>query len=346
MPLEDYGVLVGRPIASKLGAGQSPHYQVHMVDDTTEYRIAINVKSKLFPSELLYQVIDDYRHPVTELVSGLGAGFHQLPSKPDSGAFDYIRGNLFNRVDMRPLPHDVPGPDNDLNEKIDAYVGRAIQDERATVYAFGERWGPEPRTTDKHFGFLPGNGIHDIHMNQGNSARFRRDDGVWQDGGMLIHFPAIAEDGGRVVFPEQWVAIFLAFQSQCWHTDDTTGHCLVEPVDPSEPGAGDGRLRIVAARVNPEGHDPGRERVILVNSTPDEIDLAGWAIADRNKKRSLLAGPKVDGGAAVTVALDGEGAQLGNKGGIITLLDPEGLKVDGVSYTREQARRPGWTLVF
>ena len=46
------------------------------------------------------------------------------------------------------------------------------------------------------------------------------------------------------------------------------------------------------------------------------------------------------------MVLDGKGAQLGNKGGIITLLDPDGLKVDGVSYTRDQVRRQGWTRVF
>jgi hypothetical protein len=38
--------------------------------------------------------------------------------------------------------------------------------------------------------------------------------------------------------------------------------------------------------------------------------------------------------------------QLSNKGGIITLLNAEGLKVDGVSYTKEQAQHPGWTIVF
>ncbi len=32
--------------------------------------------------------------------------------------------------------------------------------------------------------------------------------------------------------------------------------------------------------------------------------------------------------------------------GIITLLDDRGLKADGVSYTREQARHEGWTRVF
>ena len=38
--------------------------------------------------------------------------------------------------------------------------------------------------------------------------------------------------------------------------------------------------------------------------------------------------------------------QLGNKGGIITLLDDRGLKVDGVSYTKQEAQLEGWTLVF
>ena len=40
---------------------------------------------------------------------------------------------------MIPLPFDVPGADNDLNEKIDKYVQRAMSDESAHIYAFGER---------------------------------------------------------------------------------------------------------------------------------------------------------------------------------------------------------------
>ena len=60
MPLTKYGVLKGRPIAKKLGAGSSPHYQVHIVDDEMDYRIAVNVKSKLSPSELEYLVVDNF----------------------------------------------------------------------------------------------------------------------------------------------------------------------------------------------------------------------------------------------------------------------------------------------
>jgi hypothetical protein len=38
--------------------------------------------------------------------------------------------------------------------------------------------------------------------------------------------------------------------------------------------------------------------------------------------------------------------QLGNRGGLITLLDPGGLKIDGVAYTKAQADAEGWSLVF
>jgi hypothetical protein len=98
--------------------------------------------------------------------------------------------------------------------------------------------------------------------------------------------------------------------------------------------------------VNPQGEDPGLERVTIVNTTPAAIDLNGWAIADKNKRKSVLGGPVLEPGAAHVIVLPGDGAQLSNEGGIITLLDPHDLKVHGVSYTREDASRQGWTIVF
>jgi uncharacterized protein YukJ len=52
-----------------------------------------------------------------------------------------------------------------------------------------------------------------VHQNQGNLREFRRDDGVWQDGGLIV-----GAAGGT------WTAIFLRFQSQAWSTDDVSGH--------------------------------------------------------------------------------------------------------------------------
>lgn len=340
MPLNNYGVLKGRPISSRLGAGRSPHFQVHIVDNTMDYRISINVKSKLSPSELLYLVVDDFQHPIVKELTTLSPGFTRWEREPGNRGLDYIRGNVFDSKKMRPLAHDIPGPDNDLNEKIHAYVERAIADEDAEIYAFGERWGPESQRKDKYFGFLPGNGIHDIHMNQGNSAEYAKDDGVWQDGGLLIHYPAITDEEGLERWPEQWVAIFLAFQSQSWHTDDSTGHAI------PDSGDRDGHVRIAAALVNPRGGDPGSETITLVNASPASVNLTGWMLSDRNKKQSPLPSTVVDQGEALRIHLDGAGVQLSNKGGIITLLDDHGIKIDGVSYTREAARRQGWTLVF
>ena len=107
MPLREYGVLKGRAIGSRLGAGQSPHFQVHMIDDNTDYRIAINVKSSLSPSELGYVVDDAFSHPVTEFLKSIDPGFHDFASLPNSGAIDFIRGNLFDPTKMKPLPNSL-----------------------------------------------------------------------------------------------------------------------------------------------------------------------------------------------------------------------------------------------
>jgi uncharacterized protein YukJ len=344
MPLARYGVLKGRPVSRRLASGSSTHYQIQVVDeDGTSFRVAVNVLSQLAPSEVMYYVKPFFVHPLTAIVEPLPSGFHELASRPDSGALDFIRGNLLQPELMTPLPFDRPGPDNDLNEKLDQIVQRAMADEQALVYAFGQRWGPENKA-DAYFGFRPGNGVHDIHMNQGNSARFVQDDGVWQDGGLLFHFPG----------QNQWTAVFLKFQSQSWHTDDTTGHTITEPEpgeptnpDPIEPqpteNLPDGLVRIVAAMVNSK-QSPEQEWLFLLNTSDRALTLEGWSIADKQKAKMPLSGA-LEAGGVMKVAIRPP-VVLSNKGGIITLLNEKGLKVHGVSYTKAQANRPGWTLVF
>jgi uncharacterized protein YukJ len=339
-------MLKGKAIEVRPGAGQNPHYQVRIVDDTTDYRIAINVQSALSPSELEYLIDDRFTHPITSMLQEAPLGFTHITSKPGTTALDYIRGNLFDRTKMRILPFNVPGIDNDLNEKIDGVMQRAVADEEALVYAFGERWGPEQNKKDKYFGFLPGNGIHDIHMNQSNVGQFKGDDGVWQDGGVIVYFPG----------QQQWVAIFLKFQSQGWHTDDKTGHKIgpdephvppvpIPPQPPPLPTSDDpqGLVRIVAALVN-SVQSPEVEIVTLVNASPRELNLEGWALADTQKNKQKLTG-KLNSGEARAIHVQ-KPVALSNKGGIITILDETGLKVDGVSYTKAQASNPGWTIVF
>src|SRR6187200_2167340 len=117
MSLKRYGVLRGRVVdARREDDDNSPHYQVRVAAAGVDYRLAINVKSQLSPSELLFLIVEDFRHPLTEKLSPLAEGFTRLPSEPGTAALDFIRGNLFNHLDMRLLPSSLPGPDNELSD--------------------------------------------------------------------------------------------------------------------------------------------------------------------------------------------------------------------------------------
>jgi uncharacterized protein YukJ len=335
MPLKNYGVLAGRVLGTRAEGGSgAPHFQIRVGAAGVDFRVAVNVLSQQSPSELLYVADEAFDHPVLAGLPDLPDGYSPLPNTPGRSAFDYIRANLFDRESMRPLPATSPGPDNDLADKLHHFVDRAQADPSARLYAFGERWGPEKGQPDKIFGFSPGNGVHDIHMNQGNTGRFTRDDGVWQDGGLLMHFPAA----------QQWVAVFLAFQSQSWHTDDRTGHTLptlraVGPV--SGPGEPDHLVRIVAAHVA----DGGPPTVTLLNTGTHDLDLAGWALSDVHEHRMPLPSALLPAGETARIPVEGP-VLLDGGGGLLTLLDPAGLKVDGVAYTEHQAQPEGSTIVF
>jgi uncharacterized protein YukJ len=126
-----------------------------------------------------------------------------------------VRGNLFDASAMRTASKASIGDANTLDALLSGVMTAAINTEGAEVFAFGNPWGPEPQKPDSYFGFLPGQGIHDIHMNQGSPGPHERDDGVWQDGGLIFKFPG----GGATAF-------FFAFQSQSWTTDEVTGRPL------------------------------------------------------------------------------------------------------------------------
>src|ERR1044071_2758661 len=102
MPLNQYGVLKGRAVAAKREEeAQSPHYQVHIVANEEHYRIAVHVMLVQSPPDLLFIVNENFEHPITQGLSGLADRFTALQSQPGGQALDFIRGNLFDRLEMR-----------------------------------------------------------------------------------------------------------------------------------------------------------------------------------------------------------------------------------------------------
>lgn len=213
MPVENYGVLKAHPVKAVKGQ-HNPHYQIHVVDENgVDYRIAVNVQSQDRPPALLYYPMANFQYPNSAQqaqLAYLSTGYTALPAEPGGLAIDFQRGGFFDSNQIPQLFRVET--ENQLNDLLDVQIQQAIADPAASVCAFGSRWY-EPGKPDQIFGFTPGNGIHNIHMNQGNDANFASEDGTWRDGALLIYHPST----------QQWSAIFLMFQSQQLPTD-SSGH--------------------------------------------------------------------------------------------------------------------------
>lgn len=349
MPVEQYGVVKGRLRRRTLDRNtHRPHYHLLLEASDGHFHVAVNVRSAVDRAELLYLIDDRLEHPHAEIWEALPLGFTPLFPTPLSGAIDYIRGQIVDRRDFRVARRARRG-EGGLPDLLDVHVNRAMNNSHVLVYAFGARWGPNPGEIDRTFRdhpIDPSDGIHNIHMNQGSrdepgrgNGRYTAESGPWQDGALLFHD---AQD-------DEWTGIFLAFQSQQWHSDDRTGLPVLPPErigawnDPrgDEP---DFRVRIVAAMVNPGGPAPEAESVTLLNATGESISLDGWRIVNADRRSTVLSGAIAPRDTRV-VPLSPD-APLGNRGGTIGVLDERGLKVDGVAYTRRQASREGELVLF
>lgn len=342
MPIENFRVLKGTASDLALDDDNSPHIEIRIEAGGDSHRIAVNVRSVQPPHDLLYAHVP-LVHPITAQLVGLPFGVTDIKNdNPDFG-IDYVRGGLIDREDMEIAPYQAPGAHNDLRDFIEPIVRQGMEDDTIHFYAFGSTWGPENDKKDAYFDFLPGRGIHNIHMNQGSKGRFKGDNGVNQDGCLLIHFSA----------SDEWKAIFLSFQSQSWNTDPVTGHAR----DDTRPGGGDGdrrpgdplsaSVRIVGALINPFNPEEGAETVTLVNRADAAMSLDGWQLADRIDRRQTLSGELAAGEfRTIHIESDQGGPQLANKGGDIVLYDAHEVVADKVGYGKAETANEGWTTVF
>lgn len=332
MPLKSYAVLKGRPCATRSSLEGHPHFQLQIEAEGVFYRAAINVRSMLEPSEMEYLIKLRFGHPITTALHRLAPGLHNVAPKPGGLALDYIRLNLFPRDQFLKLPAYQPTGGSDLNHVLEGIFGGAMGDPGCRVYIYGEPW--EAESTDHIFRFHPSRGMHDVHMNQGNDSCHLEQDGAWQDGAVLIEHPR----------QQRWTGLFMKFQSQSWRTDAATGHTLPPPGQPTGSRAQESTVRIAALMVNPAPNQPARQSATLINISPRSVDLAGWRLTGEGKTRWPLVG-RLASGEAKEFVLD-SGMELPRNGGILTLVNREGLKIHGVYFTAEQAAREGWRIAF
>lgn len=347
MALQHYHIFAGR-YDRGLMAPDANHFEIKLNTGGDFYRIAVNVRSK-DGSMLLSYVDENFQHEVCnrilEAFPSDGVYDINTTEKRKQFGMDFLRRNMVgNFNNMIPLPNNAPGLDNDLEDKLRLALDKSKADPQARVFAFGEKWR-STANKDKYFPEIKDQGLHDIHMNQGNpTGSFDKDNGVFQDGGLLIHFPTL----------NRWTAILLAFQTQfnslnpnILHTDNVTGHRIVSDSSTDSIPVIDNSIVIIAALVNPKGEEKGKEKLILLNTTDIDVSLDGWKLVDRTNQAFIIKNIIIRACGTTEIIINAESNfNLGNKGGTITLLNKAGLKSNGVQYTKEQANTEGMLIKF
>jgi uncharacterized protein YukJ len=218
MPITNYSVLAGRPTAGKVVSGASAHYQITMEAKGGPFTVAVNIQS-VDGSEVLYAIEEEFTPPDLTGLLALPMGMTKLETKAGGLALDYARSTvggspMITKAQMTLLPKAGAKAKGDsaeaqmiqqarakaLENAVITLLNMTIADKEGVIYAFGSSFADQGKV----------DGIHDIHMNQGNPKNNHGgDNGVWQDGALFIHLPV----------KKTWTAVFIAFQTESWKTD-------------------------------------------------------------------------------------------------------------------------------
>lgn len=342
-----YSYLKGKIDRFKPAPSGNPHLWMLIDAGPDSFFATVNVQSSkdapgspVAETYLDFFIDEDYRHPVLNRIRGLELGLQNQTSSYADGALDYIKGNLFDPRKMRVLPSQSQGGD-DLVHRLSGLLTLA-REQNDDIVIFGSQFRTSPHQTDAVFGETPRFGIDNTHMAQGDPPDIDErlhENGPWHDGAIFL----LSTNTDRVT------AIFLAFQTQSWQTDshgqqvdgstgfeapryDFAGGGLGNPVPTSPPKAELTSLNRLA---------DGTAKLVIANMSSDSLDVSGWAVATPTSSFPLPA-TTIEPGQPLAVVLTND--LINDAGGILSLLDDRGLRVDGVSYSGGLAA--GWSTSF
>lgn len=209
-------VLKGSPTDAKLfsqNPKQRPHYHLLISANSRKFDIAINIASSA-PGEdvrVLYAIKPNITPPQADALLKLPDGMFNLPAEGLHG-IDYIKDSLVGKDEMKLLPlFDRSAPIEDQGEPtIKQVVSEVVAEPDAIIFAFGHRYD-KTAPQNACWGFSPDDGIHNIHMNQGNAPGNHDDEnGRGEDGALFLYFPKTTT----------WIGVYVAFQTQSFDNDD------------------------------------------------------------------------------------------------------------------------------
>ncbi len=179
-----------------------------------DWDCAINVGTNDADDLLNYRLVYDFHHAIVDGLKAASSGFLDLTEKDALPALDFQRSDVLADTGPWRLSDVMDGSVHAEPVASLLRLLQSAQEKQYDVYVFGRK-------------YKDGDGIHDIHMNQGSTGQFLnngKDDhndhnDVWQDGAVIV-------DQGE---PEL-AAYFTAFTQQLVPTD-----ALGNPVNGAQP---------------------------------------------------------------------------------------------------------------
>jgi uncharacterized protein YukJ len=198
------------------------HADLAVAGSTKPWDVAVNVGTNDSDDLLRYRLVLDYHHPLTGSLAELAMGLKELTGTKAFPALDFLRSDLLAETGKW---RDSDVMDGSEDAEPYASLKRLLDQAYANswnVYFYGRLY-----TTG-------GDGIHDIHMNQGSTGGFVNEgddhndhNDVWQDGAVIVEMA----DG-------EWGGYFTAFTQQSVPTNDR-GNVRdgAHEIDDTDPGS-------------------------------------------------------------------------------------------------------------
>ncbi len=186
-----------------------PHLHIKLQAGSQAYDVAVNIASEdQDPSlTLVRYAIKSIAVPHPDTYAALPDGAYNR-DKTDAGGIDYVYQQLVTEPETQLLDIFDNSPITPENNSIAQAVQTAKNTPATIAYAFGHRYTPDPNQYSPAWPGIPNDGIHNIHLNQGNAPTDHADEnGRYEDGALFLYNPT----------QNQWTSIFVAFQSQSWN---------------------------------------------------------------------------------------------------------------------------------
>lgn len=327
--LSNYTLVIGHLTSFWHEQGHSYAY-LHLVAGTHHVVAKINLRSNIPPHTLMF-CSDSVSTEFSAVLSPQTNDIHRIDSDNQELALDYLRDYLMDRHDSIRIPYSADVESNPVFQALNSFG-----DQETTQTTYRKRfylWGrldTANRNGTAASPFL----LHDIHMNQGSRGLHEAGNRVGHDGAVVVE-----EKPGR------FKAIYLAFSSQVWDTDDRVGNPVGYPL-PDHVVETDAVVRIVAARLSVHKDDEVDGEITLINRSDKEIELDQWQLLNHEGVGEPLRGHAIAPGECIKISLGHDNGLLRTQGGVLRLVAENDLLVHEVTYKETNPLATAWTLLF